>query len=98
MNWLWAIVVGLVLGVLARAIIPGKQYIPLWLTVIFGMLGGLLGNAAAGWIGVSETGGIDWIRHVLQLAGAVLIVALGAPLWVMIRGKRGTDGESRRTA
>jgi uncharacterized membrane protein YeaQ/YmgE (transglycosylase-associated protein family) len=86
MNWLWAIIVGLVLGVIARAIIPGKQAIPLWLTVIFGILGALLGNAVAGWIGVAHTGGIDWIRHLLQLAGAVLIVALGSPLWASIRG------------
>lgn len=87
MSWLWAIVVGLVLGVLARAIIPGKQDIPIWLTVIFGILGSILGNAVAGWAGVGETAGIDWVRHLLQLAGAVLIVAIGAPLWAKIRGK-----------
>lgn len=28
MSWLWAIIVGLVLGVIARAILPGKQNIP----------------------------------------------------------------------
>ncbi|WP_431783020.1 GlsB/YeaQ/YmgE family stress response membrane protein [Streptomyces chumphonensis] len=89
MSWLWAIIVGLVLGVLARAILPGKQDIPIWLTIIFGIIGSLLGNAVAGWMGVDDTDGIDWIRHLLQLAGAVLIVALGAPLWASVRrGKR----------
>lgn len=88
MSWLWAIIVGLVLGILARAILPGKQAIPLWLTIIFGMIGSLLGNAVAGWIGVDNTSGIDWIRHALQLGGAVLIVALGAPLWASLRGGR----------
>ncbi|WP_181766799.1 GlsB/YeaQ/YmgE family stress response membrane protein [Streptomyces albidus (ex Kaewkla and Franco 2022)] len=88
MNWLWAIVVGLVLGVIARAIIPGRQRIPLWLTVIFGLLGSVLGNAVATWAGVGDTDGIDWIRHVLQLAGAVIVVALGSPLWATIRGRR----------
>ncbi|MBW1603673.1 GlsB/YeaQ/YmgE family stress response membrane protein [Streptomyces sp. JJ66] len=85
MSWLWAIIVGLILGVLARAILPGKQDIPIWLTIIFGILGSLLGNAVAGWMGVESTSGIDWIRHLLQLAGAVLIVAIGAPLWASIR-------------
>ncbi|WP_141695629.1 GlsB/YeaQ/YmgE family stress response membrane protein, partial [Streptomyces mutomycini] len=70
MSWLWAIIVGLVLGVIARAILPGKQNIPLWLTVVFGILGSILGNAVATWIGVNETDGIDWIRHLLQLIGA----------------------------
>ncbi|MFE9064420.1 GlsB/YeaQ/YmgE family stress response membrane protein [Streptomyces violaceusniger] len=94
MNWLWAIVVGLILGVIARAILPGKQAIPLWLTCIYGILGGILGNAVAGWIGVRYTEGFDWIRHLLQLAGAVLIVALGTPLWHSIRGggrRRGAE-------
>ena len=88
MSWVWAIVVGLVLGVLARAILPGKQAIPLWLTTIYGILGSILGNAVAVWIGIAETKGIDWGRHALQLAGAVLIVALGTPLWAAIRGEK----------
>ncbi|KOU53286.1 MULTISPECIES: GlsB/YeaQ/YmgE family stress response membrane protein [Streptomyces] len=88
MGWLWAIIVGLVLGVIARAILPGKQDIPLWLTVVFGILGSILGNAVAGWIGVEDTKGIDWIRHVLQLAGAVAVVAVGDMAWQAIRGNR----------
>lgn len=88
MSWLWAILVGLVLGVIARGLLPGKQEIPLWLTVIFGIIGSMLGNAVAGWVGVEDTKGIDWIRHVLQLVGVVVVVALGAPLWATIRGKK----------
>ncbi|ALC30622.1 GlsB/YeaQ/YmgE family stress response membrane protein [Streptomyces bacillaris] len=88
MSWLWAIIVGLVLGVIARAILPGKQDIPLWLTVIFGILGSILGNAVAGWIGVEDTKGIDWIRHLLQLIGAVVVVGVGDKVWQSIRGNR----------
>lgn len=93
MSYLWAIIVGLVLGLLAKAILPGKQAIPLWLTVILGTLGGILGNAVSTWIGVDDTKGIDWIRHLLQLAGAVLLVALGAPLFQSM--KRGGGGGAR---
>ncbi|WP_329458490.1 GlsB/YeaQ/YmgE family stress response membrane protein [Streptomyces sp. NBC_01497] len=88
MNWLWIIIVGLVLGLVARAIIPGKQSIPIWLTVICGILGSILGNAASGWLGVADTKGVDWTRHVLQLAGAVLIVFVGDVVWATVRGKR----------
>lgn len=86
MTWLWAIIVGLVLGVLARIILPGKQAMPLWLTTVYGILGGLIGNAVASGIGVDDTRGIDWIRHILQLAGAVAVVALGTPLYESLRG------------
>lgn len=88
MSWLWAIIVGLVLGLIAKAILPGKQAIPLWLTVIFGMLGSVLGNAVATWIGVNNTSGIDWTRHLLQLLGAIAVVAVGDGLWAAIRGRR----------
>ncbi|MFJ7155036.1 GlsB/YeaQ/YmgE family stress response membrane protein [Streptomyces sp. NPDC101118] len=90
MSWLWAIIVGFVLGLIARAILPGKQHQPLWLTTVFGILGGVLGNAVAGWIGVAETRGIDWTRHLLQLAGAVAVVGLGDMLYLQLRGKRRT--------
>ncbi|MBB5118339.1 signal peptidase [Streptomyces eurocidicus] len=86
MSWLWAIIVGLVLGLIAKAILPGKQQIPLWLTVIFGMIGSVLGNWAATGLGINDTKGIDWGRHLLQLAGAVLVVAIGDRLWVGMRG------------
>ncbi|MFF4155337.1 GlsB/YeaQ/YmgE family stress response membrane protein [Streptomyces sp. NPDC001678] len=86
MNWLWAIVVGLVLGLIAKAIIPGKQQIPLWLTILLGLGGALLGNWLASVLGVRHTHGIDWIRHLLQLLGAVVLVALGDRLWLGVRG------------
>ncbi|MFD6250507.1 GlsB/YeaQ/YmgE family stress response membrane protein [Streptomyces roseolus] len=88
MSWLWAIIVGLVLGLIAKAILPGKQQIPLWLTVIFGILGSVLGNAVATWIGVNDTKGIDWIRHLLQLLGAVVVVGVGDMLWASMKGSR----------
>jgi uncharacterized membrane protein YeaQ/YmgE (transglycosylase-associated protein family) len=78
---LWIIIVGFVLGVLARLLLRGKQDIPMWLTVLMGMGGAWLGNAVAGWIGVRNTTGVDWIRHLLQLGFAMVLVALAASVW-----------------
>jgi uncharacterized membrane protein YeaQ/YmgE (transglycosylase-associated protein family) len=86
MGWLWAIIVGFVLGLLAKAIIPGKQHSPLWLTTIFGMIGAIVGNSIARGIGIDETRGIDWGRHGLQLAAAVVIVLIGDMLYTSVRG------------
>ncbi|MEU6355639.1 GlsB/YeaQ/YmgE family stress response membrane protein [Streptomyces sp. NPDC047072] len=88
MGWLWAIIVGFVLGLIAKAIIPGKQHSPLWLTTIFGMLGAIVGNAIARWAGVDATSGIDWSRHAFQLIAAVIIVGVGDMLYMATLGKR----------
>ncbi|MFI7496914.1 GlsB/YeaQ/YmgE family stress response membrane protein [Streptomyces sp. NPDC049687] len=88
MGWLWAIIVGFVLGLIAKAIIPGKQHSPLWLTTIFGMLGAIVGNALARAFGVEATSGVDWTRHLFQLIAAIVIVALGDGLYMATLGKR----------
>ncbi|MFI8188245.1 GlsB/YeaQ/YmgE family stress response membrane protein [Streptomyces sp. NPDC085946] len=88
MGWLWAIVVGLVLGLIAKAILPGKQHIPLWLTTILGIVGAIAGNAIARAAGVDATAGIDWWRHVFQLVAAVVLVGLGDRAWAGMRSSR----------
>ncbi|GAA4018821.1 GlsB/YeaQ/YmgE family stress response membrane protein [Streptomyces sp. NBC_01352] len=87
MGWLWAIIVGFVLGLIAKAIIPGKQHSPLWLTTIFGILGAIVGNAVARAAGVDATSGIDWTRHIFQLIAAVVIVLLGDMAYMATLGR-----------
>lgn len=84
MGWLWAIIVGFVLGLLAKAILPGKQHSPLWLITIFG----IIGNALAGAFGIRETPGIDWGRHALQIIAALVIVGVGDMLYMSLRGRK----------
>ena len=88
MGWLWAIIVGFVLGLIAKAIIPGKQHSPLWLTTIFGMLGAIVGNAVARAAGVESTSGIDWSRHAFQLIAAIIIVGVGDMAYMATLGRR----------
>ena len=88
MGWLWAIIVGLVLGLIAKAVIPGRQHIPLWLTTILGMIGAIGGNAIARAAGVDATSGIDWWRHVFQLVAAVILVGLGDRAYMAARGSK----------
>ncbi|MFE7777482.1 GlsB/YeaQ/YmgE family stress response membrane protein [Streptomyces sp. NPDC057445] len=88
MGWLWAIIVGFVLGLLAKAVLPGKQHSPLWLVTIFGIIGGIVGNALAGAFGIGETPGIDWGRHALQIVAAIVIVGLGDMAYMSLRGRK----------
>ncbi len=71
-----AIIVGLVLGLLAKLILPGKQAVPIWLTILVGIVAAVIGNYVAGLFGVAETPGIDWIRHLFQVIFALVGVGV----------------------
>jgi uncharacterized membrane protein YeaQ/YmgE (transglycosylase-associated protein family) len=75
---IWALIVGLVVGVLARLVLPGRQNVPLWLTILLGLVGALAGNWLASLLGVRHTSGIDWIRHILQVAVAAVLISLAS--------------------
>ena len=71
-----AIVVGLIIGALGRLVVPGKQNIPIWLTLVIGVVAALVGTFLAGLFGVADTRGVDWIELILQVALAGVGVAL----------------------
>jgi uncharacterized membrane protein YeaQ/YmgE (transglycosylase-associated protein family) len=72
-----AVIIGLVIGLLGRLVVPGRQKIGFWLTLLVGVVAALLGTLVAGVLDVADTRGIDWIELVLQVgfaAGGVAIV------------------------
>ena len=81
-----AIVIGAVIGALARLILPGRQHIPLWLTIVVGVVAALVGTWLARVLGIPiVTGGIDWLELLVQLVLAVIGVAIVAGAY----GRRG---------
>ncbi|MEE4541398.1 GlsB/YeaQ/YmgE family stress response membrane protein [Streptomyces sp. V4-01] len=98
MGWLWAIIVGLVLGLIAKAILPGKQTLPLWLTVLAGIGGGVLGNGVSSWLGVRDTKGFDWTRHALQLVGAIVLVAICDAAWRAYKSRKSSGRATSTTS
>jgi uncharacterized membrane protein YeaQ/YmgE (transglycosylase-associated protein family) len=72
-----AIIVGAVIGVVARLIMPGKQNIGMIMTVLIGALGGLIGSAVASVFGYhNANGGIAWIPLIIGVVVAIILIAL----------------------
>ncbi|MEU4542323.1 GlsB/YeaQ/YmgE family stress response membrane protein [Nonomuraea dietziae] len=82
-----AIVFGIIIGAIARLIVPGKQDMSIAMTWVVGVVGALLGTFVAYLLGVSETRGINWIQHALQILFAVIGVFILARAQ-MSRGTR----------
>jgi len=76
---IWIVIAGFVIGLLAKAVIPGKQNIPTWLTIVIGIVGAIVGNVLSSAIGVRNTAGIDWIRHILQVGVAAALLVFVVP-------------------
>jgi uncharacterized membrane protein YeaQ/YmgE (transglycosylase-associated protein family) len=76
-----AIVIGLIIGALGRLVVPGRQNIPIWLTILVGIVAALIGTAIARGLGVADTRGIDWMELVVQVVLAALGVLAVTALW-----------------
>jgi uncharacterized membrane protein YeaQ/YmgE (transglycosylase-associated protein family) len=68
-----AIVVGLIIGALGRLVVPGKQDIAIWLTMIVGIVAALIGSAIAGALGLGTV--LTIVLQVLLAAGGVYLIA-----------------------
>ena len=76
-----AILIGIVVGVIGRLILPGKQPIGMLVTVLVGIVSAFIGTAIARAMGIpTVTNGIDWLELLVQVVVAVLGVALVSAL------------------
>ena len=86
MEIIGVIIAGIIIGLLGKFVAPGnRDNIPLWLTVLCGIGGVLIGYYVAAALGVEATKGIDWIRWIISIIVAVILVAITAS--VMGRGR-----------
>jgi uncharacterized membrane protein YeaQ/YmgE (transglycosylase-associated protein family) len=72
-----ALVVGALIGLVARLVMPGRQNIGMIMTVVLGALGGLIGSWAAAKFGYhNANGGIAWIPFFVGVGAAVVLIAI----------------------
>jgi uncharacterized membrane protein YeaQ/YmgE (transglycosylase-associated protein family) len=77
------ILVGAVVGILARFLVPGDDPMGIVGTIVLGIVGALIGGWAAGAI-FEDTAGVDWIASVV--AAVLLVLAWRA----LTRNRTGT--------
>ncbi|MFC4909371.1 GlsB/YeaQ/YmgE family stress response membrane protein [Actinomadura gamaensis] len=75
-----AIVFGAIIGALGRLIVPGKQNMSIWLTVVVGIVAAFLGTGLAHLFGLHTKGWNFW-ETLFQIAFAVIGVYLVAAFW-----------------
>lgn len=80
MGIIGVIVAGIIIGLLGKFVAPGdKDNIPIWLTLLCGIGGVILGwyiYSAFG--GSGDTAGVDWVRWVVAILTAAVLVVIAS--------------------
>ena len=81
MEIIGVIIAGIIIGVLGKFVAPGdKDNIPIWLTILCG-----IGRVIIGWfvytaLGGNGSPGIDWVRWLIAIAVAAVLVVIASTL------------------
>ncbi len=74
------VVAGLVIGALARLIRPGKQHLSIWMTMLLGLAGSVVGGGAAVLLGTGDIWELNVLGFVVAVIAAAALVAVAEEL------------------
>jgi uncharacterized membrane protein YeaQ/YmgE (transglycosylase-associated protein family) len=81
-HLLWSLIVGFVVGLIARAIVPGADKMGIILTTVLGIVGSLVGGFLGGLISKPREGSrFHPAGFVLSIIGAIVVLLL----WKFVR-------------
>ena len=88
LNILGLLVVGLIIGALARLLKPGRQRLGLLATLALGVVGALIGGVVASLLGTGDVFELNVLGFVVAVIAAVLLIGAA----------EGMSGKSRTRA
>ena len=79
MEIIGVIIAGIVIGLLGKFVAPGdRDNIPIWLTILCGIGGVLIGWFIYTAFGGNGSPGIDWVRWIIAVVVAAVLVVIAA--------------------
>lgn len=82
------IVFGLVVGVLARLVVPGRQHLSIAMTVLLGLIGSVVGGVIANALGTGDVFELNFIGSVVAILAAVVLIVVGDRVGMLNRKVR----------
>jgi uncharacterized membrane protein YeaQ/YmgE (transglycosylase-associated protein family) len=85
------IIAGIIIGLLGKFVAPStRDNIPIWLTILCGIVGVIIGWYIYIAFGGNGSPGIDWTRWLLAIAVAAVLVIIADAVMMRSRARRGT--------
>ncbi|QNN53445.1 GlsB/YeaQ/YmgE family stress response membrane protein [Nocardioides mesophilus] len=79
MDIIFVLIVGAIIGLLGKLVAPGdKDNIPIWLTILCGIGGVLIGWYIYAAFGGDHTGGVDWVRWIVAIVVSAVLVVIAS--------------------
>ena len=89
MEIIGVIIAGIIIGLLGKFVAPGdKDNIPIWLTILCGIGGVILGWYLYVAFGGDGSPGIDWVRWLIAILVAAVLVIIASTVTGRSRGSR----------
>ncbi len=82
------LVAGLIIGLLARAILPGRQHIGLVATLLLGVIGSLIGGTIANALRSGSIWELNVIGFIAAIAASILLLAIGERMGIGAGSRR----------
>lgn len=71
------IVFGLVVGAVARLLVPGRQQLSIWMTLLLGLIGSVIGGVVANALGTGDILELNVLGSIVAVVAAVALILVG---------------------
>ena len=89
MEIIGVIIAGIIIGLLGKFVAPStRDNIPIWLTILCGVGGVIIGWFIYTAFGGNGSAGIDWVRWLIAIAVAAVLVIIADAIMVRSRAGR----------
>ena len=82
------IVFGLVVGALARLVVPGRQHLSVGMTLLLGLVGSVVGGVVANALGTGDIFELNVLGSIVAIAAAVVLIVAGDRLGALAKRSR----------
>lgn len=79
------VVFGLVVGALARLLVPGRQHLSIWMTLLLGLLGSVVGGIVANALGTGDIFELNILGSIVAIGAAVVLIVVGERVGALSR-------------
>jgi len=88
-NLIGFIIAGLIIGALARLILPGRQRIGILMTLLLGIIGSLIGGFVASYLGTGDYFELNFIGFIGAVVASVIVLAVADRAGLAAGSERG---------